>query len=122
MSESKTTAILLLSCPDRIGLVSRLSHFVFERGGNILDLDEHVDIDEKIFFVRMAWDMSNFSIKQEGITIQSLSSRILDSSISNSFLSMHLLLYFSNYLAILTVFARICFFTMIYLFKYLIYS
>ena len=67
MSESKTTAILLLSCPDRIGLVSRLSHFVFERGGNILDLDEHVDIDEKIFFVRMAWDMFNFSIKQDDL-------------------------------------------------------
>lgn len=64
MSETNITAILLLSCPDRIGLVSRLSHFVFERSGNILDLDEHVDLDEKRFFVRMAWDMSNFSIKQ----------------------------------------------------------
>ena len=64
MLKSKTTAILLLSCPDRVGLVSRLSHFVFERGGNILDLDEHVDVDEQMFFVRMAWDMSNFSIKQ----------------------------------------------------------
>ena len=62
--DNNQTAILLLSCPDRIGLVSRLSHFVFERGGNILDLDEHVDMDEKRFFVRMAWDMSNFSIAQ----------------------------------------------------------
>ncbi|MEJ2544060.1 MAG: formyltetrahydrofolate deformylase, partial [Calditrichaceae bacterium] len=62
--ENNQTAVLLLSCPDRIGLVSRLSHFVFERGGNILDLDEHVDLDEKRFFVRMAWDMSNFSIAQ----------------------------------------------------------
>ncbi len=61
---NNNTAILLLSCPDRIGLVSRLSHFVFERGGNILDLDEHVDLDEKRFFVRMAWDMSGFSIRQ----------------------------------------------------------
>ena len=67
MSKNSKTAILLLSCPDRIGLVSRLSHFVFERGGNILDLDEHVDLDEKRFFVRMAWDMSNFSIKQDDL-------------------------------------------------------
>ncbi|OGU33392.1 MAG: formyltetrahydrofolate deformylase [Ignavibacteria bacterium GWA2_35_9] len=57
-------AILLLSCPDRIGLVSRISHFVFERGGNILDLDEHVDTSEKYFFVRIAWDMKNFSISE----------------------------------------------------------
>lgn len=62
MSAENLTAILLLSCPDRIGLVSRISHFVFERGGNILDLDEHVDVDEKYFFARIAWDMKNFSI------------------------------------------------------------
>ena len=55
-------AILLLSCPDKIGLVSRISHFIFERGGNILDLDEHVDPVEKVFSIRVAWEMKNFSI------------------------------------------------------------
>lgn len=62
MTEEKLTAILLLSCPDRTGLVARISHFIFERGGNILDLDEHVDTDEQIFFLRLAWDMKHFSI------------------------------------------------------------
>jgi formyltetrahydrofolate deformylase len=62
VGENNLTAILLLSCKDRIGLVSRIAHFVFERGGNIIDLDEHVDMDEKYFFVRIAWDMKNFSI------------------------------------------------------------
>jgi len=64
MSEinKKLTAILLLSCPDRTGLVARISHFIFERGGNILDLDEHVDTYEQTFFVRVAWSMENFSI------------------------------------------------------------
>lgn len=57
-----SNAILLLSCPDRNGLVSRISNFIFERGGNILNLDEHVDSDEKIFFIRVQWDMTNFSI------------------------------------------------------------
>jgi len=60
VSEHNVTAILLLSCADRIGLVSRLSHFVFERGGNIINLDEHVD--GKTFFVRISWDMKNFSV------------------------------------------------------------
>jgi len=60
--ENDLSAILLLSCGDRSGLVSRISHFVFERGGNILDLDEHVDTNEKHFFVRIKWDMKNFSI------------------------------------------------------------
>jgi formyltetrahydrofolate deformylase len=62
LTENLSGAILLLSCKDRIGLVSRISHFIFERGGNILDLDEHVDPVEKIFFIRIAWDMKNFSI------------------------------------------------------------
>ncbi|MGB8247309.1 MAG: formyltetrahydrofolate deformylase, partial [Chlorobium sp.] len=54
--------ILLLSCPDRAGLVSRISHFIYERGGNILDLDEHVDTVEKMFFIRVSWSTANFSI------------------------------------------------------------
>lgn len=53
---------MLLSCPDQSGLVSRIAHFIFERGGNILDLDEHVEADEKRFSLRVAWDMKEFSI------------------------------------------------------------
>jgi len=62
LAENKLTALLLLSCPDNVGLVSRISHFIFERGGNILDLDEHVEQDDKRFSLRIAWDMKNFSI------------------------------------------------------------
>ena len=61
------TAILLLSCPDRTGLVSRISHFIYERSGNIIDLDEHVDRDENIFFIRVSWDMEKFSIPQTAV-------------------------------------------------------
>ncbi len=61
-TNSVSTAILLLSCPDRRGLISRISHFVFERNGNILDLDEHVD--GGTFFLRIAWDMKNFSVPE----------------------------------------------------------
>jgi formyltetrahydrofolate deformylase len=65
--ENNLSAILLLSCGDRSGLVSRISHFVFERGGNILELDEHVDSNEKHFFVRIEWDLKNFSIPSSEI-------------------------------------------------------
>lgn len=60
-----STAILLLSCPDRVGLVARIAHFIFERGGNILDLDEHVDIHQNTFSMRVAWDMTGFSISAD---------------------------------------------------------
>jgi len=66
MTENKSTAVLLLSCKDRRGLISRISHFVFERGGNILDLDEHVDGEQ--FFIRLAWDMRNFSVPEIDVT------------------------------------------------------
>jgi formyltetrahydrofolate deformylase len=62
LADTKLTALLLLSCPDNVGLVSRISHFIFERGGNILDLAEHVEQDDKRFSLRIAWDMKNFSI------------------------------------------------------------
>jgi formyltetrahydrofolate deformylase len=67
MTKSNSTAILLLSCKDRTGLISRISHFVFERNGNILDLDEHVDVDDKHFFIRIAWDMQNFSVPESEV-------------------------------------------------------
>ncbi len=67
MTSGNVSAILLLSCPDRTGLVSRISNFVFERGGNILDLSEHVDEESKQFFTRVAWDLRNFSIPAQEI-------------------------------------------------------
>lgn len=67
MSEGRVAAILLLSCRDRVGLVSRISHFVFERGGNILDLDEHVDVDANAFFLRLGWDMEGFSLTESAV-------------------------------------------------------
>lgn len=42
-----------------------MSHFVFERGGNIVDLDEHVD--GNYFFLRIAWDMKNFSVPESDV-------------------------------------------------------
>lgn len=56
------TAVLLLSCPDRVGLVARIAHFIYERGGNIYDLDEHVDLEDGHFFLRVTWSLERFSI------------------------------------------------------------
>ena len=67
MVDSKLTAVLLLSCPDRRGLVSKITNFIYERSGNIIDLDEHVDPDEQMFSIRAAWDMKEFSIAPENL-------------------------------------------------------
>lgn len=59
MPKKNLTVILLLCCPDQPGLVSKISHFIFKRGGNILDLDEHVETDDQIFSIRIAWEIKN---------------------------------------------------------------
>ncbi len=58
----KKSAILLLSCPDRKGVVARVSGFVFEHGGNILHADEHGDHDSNTFLMRVEFDPSELSL------------------------------------------------------------
>jgi len=59
---SPTSAILLFSCPDQKGLVSMISGFIAQYGGNIISLHEHVDSFDKTFFLRVVWDMCGFDI------------------------------------------------------------
>ena len=62
-----TIATLLVSCPDRTGLVAALSDFVFRHGGNIIDLDQHSDPDSGTFFMRLVFDTVAFRLDREGI-------------------------------------------------------
>ena len=59
-----TRAILLFSCPDQKGLVSMISGFIAQYGGNIISLHEHVDSYDKTFFLRVVWDMDGFDIPE----------------------------------------------------------
>jgi formyltetrahydrofolate deformylase len=56
------TATLLVSCGDRTGLVAALSEFVFEYGGNILDADQHAEVETGMFFMRLVWDLAAFKL------------------------------------------------------------
>jgi formyltetrahydrofolate deformylase len=58
----RTTAVLLISCPDQRGLVATVADFVFRNGGNILHADQHTDREEGIFLQRVEWDMRGFGI------------------------------------------------------------
>ena len=50
------TTILKLSCADRVGLLSRLSGFVAQNGGNLLEVHQFTDPATGWFFARMAID------------------------------------------------------------------
>ncbi len=52
------TAVLLIDCPDRKGLVARVSGLLFELGANILHADQHQDHDLGLFFMRVEWALN----------------------------------------------------------------
>ncbi len=47
--------ILLIHCPDREGLVASVTELIRRHGGNVVDLDQHVDAERGVFFMRVAW-------------------------------------------------------------------
>ncbi|MDR3793706.1 MAG: formyltetrahydrofolate deformylase [Terracidiphilus sp.] len=51
----KESIVLLIDCPDRRGLVARVSGLLYEMGANILHADQHQDHDEGLFFMRVEW-------------------------------------------------------------------
>ena len=48
--------ILTLACPDRPGIVARVSAFLFERGCNILDAQQYEDAETGRFFMRVVFN------------------------------------------------------------------
>ena len=62
MATANTTAILLIHCPDQRGLVAAVSGFIGRHGGNIVYLDQHVDVGEGVFFMRVAWELEGFGL------------------------------------------------------------
>ena len=57
-SPSSELATLLVSCPDRRGIVAALAQVLFGHGANILDSDQHTDPLERVFFQRIRFDLS----------------------------------------------------------------
>jgi formyltetrahydrofolate deformylase len=51
-------ATLLVSCPDRRGLVAALAQLLYGHGANILDSAQHIDAEEGQFFQRIRFDLS----------------------------------------------------------------
>lgn len=62
-------AILLLSCPDKKGLVARLSNFIFQNNGNIVHADQYTSKRGKFFFMRIEWELSGFALSREEIPV-----------------------------------------------------
>jgi formyltetrahydrofolate deformylase len=57
-----STATLLICCRDRTGLVAAISQFVFANAGNILESDQHSEVESGLFFMRLVWSLDNFKL------------------------------------------------------------
>ena len=53
------SAILLVSCPDRPGIVATIADFIFKHNGNIITNDEHQDEETNLFLTRVEFDIAN---------------------------------------------------------------
>lgn len=61
-------AILLIQCPDQKGIVAEVSRFLYSFNGNILEVDQHVDEEMGLFFMRAAWELDSFALKKDEIS------------------------------------------------------
>ena len=62
-----STATMLIHCPDEKGIILSVTNYISRNNGNIVDLDQHVDSEQKIFFMRVEWTLSDFNIPRENI-------------------------------------------------------
>lgn len=70
-SKSKSTnltnrARMLVSCPDRPGIVAAVSRFLYEHGANIVQSDQYtMDPEGGLFFIRIEFDLDNLDARRE---------------------------------------------------------
>src|SRR5262245_40306333 len=58
----KNTAVLLITCPDRKGIVYSVSEFLYKHDANILHADQHQDAERSLFLMRVEWDLAGFAL------------------------------------------------------------
>ncbi len=63
----KPTAIILLHCPDRQGIITDITKFITDNRGNIVYLDQYVDTIERRLFMRIEWELEGFLIPRDKI-------------------------------------------------------
>jgi formyltetrahydrofolate deformylase len=67
MAHRKESVALLIHCKDRRGIVARVSGFIHDLGGNILDSDHHTDEETNEFLMRMEFVAEGLQIPPDEI-------------------------------------------------------
>ncbi|ULA65739.1 MAG: Formyltetrahydrofolate deformylase [Nitrospira sp.] len=64
----KDSVVILIHCKDRKGIVARVSGFIHDFGGNILDSDHHTDEETNDFLMRMEFATEGLQIPPDDIS------------------------------------------------------
>ena len=64
----RNTAIFLIHCMDKQGILAAVTEFLNENRGNIIYLDQHVDHEEGLFYMRVEWELDKFAIPRDKIS------------------------------------------------------
>ena len=62
------TARLLLSAPDRPGLVASIAEFIYRNGGEVTEADQHTDEEEEMFFQRVEFRLAGIKLSREELS------------------------------------------------------
>ena len=66
----RSTAVLLINCPDAKGIVASVSGFLYQHGANILSTDEHRDDASCQYLMRIEWDLAGFGLSEDAFAAQ----------------------------------------------------
>jgi formyltetrahydrofolate deformylase len=61
-SDLQESVVILIHCQDRRGIVARVSGFIHDFGGNILDSNHHTDPETNDFLMRIEFALEGFQI------------------------------------------------------------
>jgi len=64
----KNTATLLVTCPDRRGIVAAIADFLYQHNANILHADQHQDAENNLFLMRVEWDLTGSAINADNFS------------------------------------------------------
>jgi formyltetrahydrofolate deformylase len=70
------TAVLLINCPDRKGLVAAVAGLLYRYGANITHADQHQDHEAGLFFMRVEWTLEGFDLSAFRVEFQTTAAEL----------------------------------------------
>ena len=59
--------VIHINCPDQRGIIAQFTGILYDHGANVLNLEQHVEPNEKRFFMRIHTDLKNMEISQDAL-------------------------------------------------------